>query len=310
MTNAAAQSASAIPALLELRQLPQWVLWRYETRDDKVTKVPYAAPGRKAAVDNPQSWLPYDRAAAAPARFDGLGFVLTGTVYCGIDVDHCIDAAGAVGAWALAIVRRFHSYTEQSPSGRGLHIWIRGQLPGGQRGRRRNGLGPNGAGGVKLYSTGRYFTVTGAQLPESPATIQACQPELDRFFDEMFPPSPAPSARPIEGRRPEGSALTDRTLLNKARRARKGETFQRLWAGDWSGYPSRSEADLALCGHLAFWTRRDAARMDQLFRASGLMRDKWDERRGGATYGAQTIALALESPSPCYNPGRIIVSVR
>jgi hypothetical protein len=88
MTNPSVKPATALPAVWELRQLPQWVLWCYETRAGKPTKVPYAAPGRKAAVNNPQSWLPYDRAAVAEAGFDGLGFVLTGTVYCGIDVDH------------------------------------------------------------------------------------------------------------------------------------------------------------------------------------------------------------------------------
>jgi hypothetical protein len=77
------KTAAVVPAVAELGLVPQWVLWRYETRETKSTKVPYAAPGRKAAVDNPQSWLPYDRAVAAAAGFDGLGFVFTGTVYCG-----------------------------------------------------------------------------------------------------------------------------------------------------------------------------------------------------------------------------------
>ncbi|MFR4804189.1 MAG: hypothetical protein ACLT98_13270 [Eggerthellaceae bacterium] len=46
----------------------------------------------------------------------------------------------------------------------------------------------------------------------------------------------------------------------------------------------RSAADMALCSHLAFWCGRDAGRMDRIFRRSGLMRDKWDSRRGGSTY--------------------------
>ena len=292
-------------ALQELGRLSQWVLWRYETRDDKRTKVPYAAPGRKAAVDNPHSWTTYDRARAAAAEFDGLGFVFTGTAYCGIDLDHCVDDAGTVESWARAIVQRFNSYTERSPSGRGLHIWIRGQLPGEQRGRRRNGLGPTGAGGVELYSTGRYFTITGDRLPETPATIHARQPELDRFFDEMFPPLPVPAARPmLEMGRAEGMVLTDRFLLDKAMRAKNGEAFHRLWTGDWSGYGSQSEADGALCAHLAFWTGRDPGRMDRLFRASGLIREKWDERRGAETYGALTVAHACNLVTSNYDPAR------
>lgn len=57
-----------------------------------------------------------------------------------------------------------------------------------------------------------------------------------------------------------------------------------LWKGDWSRYPSQSEADMALCSHLAFWTGRNAIQMDRLFRCSGLMRDKWDRAQSGSTY--------------------------
>jgi len=71
-----------------------------------------------------------------------------------------------------------------------------------------------------------------------------------------------------------------------ARRARNGGTFSRLWAGDTSAHGGDdSAADLALCNLLAFWTGRDAERMDRLFRQSGLMREKWDQR-----HGAQTMA--------------------
>jgi putative DNA primase/helicase len=69
-----------------------------------------------------------------------------------------------------------------------------------------------------------------------------------------------------------------------------------------TGYGSRSEADLALCVVLAFWTQRDAARMDRLFRGSALRRDKWDEPRGTQTYGAKTIAAALKKCRETYTP--------
>ena len=56
-----------------------------------------------------------------------------------------------------------------------------------------------------------------------------------------------------------------------------------------------SEADLALCLMLAFWARRDRGQIDRLFRSSGLMRPKWDEKHGDRTYGESTIATALET---------------
>lgn len=65
---------------------------------------------------------------------------------------------------------------------------------------------------------------------------------------------------------------------------------------------SPSEADLALCSHLAFWTGRDAAKMDTMFRQSGLMRDKWDRQQSGTTYGAITIQKAIEHCREIYTP--------
>lgn len=78
----------------------------------------------------------------------------------------------------------------------------------------------------------------------------------------------------------------------------RGEQFAALWAGDTSSYQSQSEADMALCNWLAWWTNKDAARMDRLFRSSGLMREKWDRRQSGSTYGAITIQEAIASCDP------------
>jgi hypothetical protein len=93
--------------------------------------------------------------------------------------------------------------------------------------------------------------------------------------------------------------------LHKAFAAKNGSDVEALWQGTWQGrHGSQSEADLAFCNHLAFWTGRDAARMDRLFRESGLMRDKWDTRRGDGTYGSQTIATAVAACREVYEPHR------
>ncbi|MGO7439605.1 DUF5906 domain-containing protein [Rhizobium ruizarguesonis] len=84
-------------------------------------------------------------------------------------------------------------------------------------------------------------------------------------------------------------------------------SFRDLWTADPEAmakfYPSdsdvfgRSDADLALLAHLAFFTGRDARRMDRLFRKSGLMRDKWDRQ----SYRAITIGKALKGSGAFYN---------
>lgn len=97
----------------------------------------------------------------------------------------------------------------------------------------------------------------------------------------------------------EPVSLEDSELLEKAK---ENDKFRRLWNGSTSGYPSQSEADLALCAKLAFWTGGDKRRIDSLFRKSGLMRDKWDEQRGAETYGELTIKKALRGQSDFYDP--------
>src|SRR5262249_42941595 len=95
--------------------------------------------------------------------------------------------------------------------------------------------------------------------------------------------------------------LDDDALINRAMNATNGAKFRKLWSGDSTGYASESEADLALCDLLAFWTACDRERMDRLFRASGLMREKWDERRGDRTYSERTIDTALSSCTGIYH---------
>jgi putative DNA primase/helicase len=63
-------------------------------------------------------------------------------------------------------------------------------------------------------------------------------------------------------------------MLERVFAAKNGADVERLWSGDWTGYGSHSEADLALVAHLEFWTGGDPDRIDRLFRASRLMRDK------------------------------------
>jgi primase-polymerase (primpol)-like protein len=100
--------------------------------------------------------------------------------------------------------------------------------------------------------------------------------------------------------------LNDEALLEKARRASNGPKFERLWAGNTGGYESNSEADMALCCLLAFWSGGNQRQMDRLFRQSGLLREKWDEVHfaDGSTYGEKTIERAISNTSEFYDPDR------
>jgi len=97
--------------------------------------------------------------------------------------------------------------------------------------------------------------------------------------------------------------INDDEIIRLARASKDGAAFSALWAGQWQGkFPSQSEADYSLCKKLAFWTARDEAQVDRMFRSSGLMREKWDRQQGGSTYGEITVRNACKNTAHIYMP--------
>lgn len=272
----------------ELQARDQWVVWRSEVRADKPTKVPYnPATGRRAKADDPGTWTSFSAAlqALANGRYSGLGFEFSShDPICGIDLDRARDEDGAVLPWAQELLDLLppDCYTEISPSGRGLHVFLRGSKT---HPRCRTDYG---GGAVEIYDHRRYFTVTGDLLSPGSRELVEAQEALDRICAQVFGPhrNAEGSVRPPTGDIP----ASDDELLHHAFASQNGSRIEALWNGDTGGYPSPSEADLALCSHLWFWTGGDPARVDALFRRSGLMRPKWN-REG---YRRATIARAAE----------------
>lgn len=275
---------TAIPQ--ELQALRQWVGWKLEPRDGKPTKVPInPRTGKLAKSNDPTTWGPVDEAIAAVTRFglNGPGFMFSkDDPYVGIDLDHCLGDDGQPNVFAEHILGKITSYTEISPSGRGLHIIAKGTIPTGRK-----------KGALEMYSSVRFFTMTG-HVFQGRDTIRDA--DLETVYREQFgqDKAKADESRADDRRRQE---LSDEDVLAVARGAKNSAKFLSLWAGDWSGYyPSQSEGDSGLCMLLAFYTQKDAAQMDRLFRRSGLMRPKWDERHysNGWTYGEGTISNGIE----------------
>jgi len=290
--------------LPELRERPQWVGWRTAERDGKPTKLPINPnTGRMASSDDAMTWGTYAEAVAAYERYDlaGIGFVFAATdPYCGIDLDDCRDPeTGAIKPWAQEIVERHSSYTEVSPSETGLKIYTRGAKPEGAG--CRSAVRSNGVidGEVECYDRLRYFALTGHHLEGTPTTIEAAREAIawvcDTYLGKSAKPKPATTAVSTAG------TPTPDDVLRVAFASRNGEEVRSLYAGDWSGrYGSQSEADLALCSHLAFYAGNNPGLVDSIFRGSGLYREKWDEGRNGSTYGGDTIAKALDGRTDFY----------
>jgi putative DNA primase/helicase len=85
-------------------------------------------------------------------------------------------------------------------------------------------------------------------------------------------------------------SLNDRELMSKIVLSEYGHKFKLLWEGRWKElqYPSQSEADLAFIRILSN-NHAPIHQIDRIFRRSKLMRAKWDEQRGGSTYGMITL---------------------
>lgn len=283
---------------IALKEVPRWVLWRYELAGGKWTKVPWQARGGgRASSTDPTSWEPlatareaYEQSRDATRPYDGIGFVLAAEDdLVGIDLDHCLSD-GRASDEARAIVRLLDSYTEVTPSGEGLRVFVRGSLPPGRRKR----------GNVECYEHSRFLTVTGIPARSGAAAIEERSAALAEFHAHYLgqaevavaPPPPRPQS-PIH--------IADAELVARMRAAANGEKVWALWSGELDGHASQSEGDLALCNHLAFWTAGNPARMDALFRQSARMRDKWDAARGERTYGQITIQKALLSVTAFYD---------
>lgn len=282
----------------ELKALRQWVVWRAEPRPGKgkPAKVPYQPrTGHRARTDVPATWGTYAQALARYQQggWDGLGFVFTaGDPYCSIDLDECRDPeTGHIASWAGHINHTLDSYTELSPSGRGLHILVKATLPG-HVGRKQ--------GAVEIYDAGRYFAVTGQRLAEMPATIEERQAQVEALYATLAPAEP--TTVPLAAHPGAALARSDAQVLALALAAPNGAKFQALWSGQLAAYRGvhtgqvdHSRADFALCRLLAYWTNDDAEQMDRLFRQSSLYRPKWDQPAGGGhSYGEVTIWHATE----------------
>jgi putative DNA primase/helicase len=290
-----------LPALISL---PNWVVWKLEALNGRRTKKPHTpTTGRPASSTDPTTWRTYEEAKAAVLadKADGVGFVLTNTPYFGFDFDHVVDGSHVLeGAGTYA--ERFCTYTELSPSGTGLRGIGIGSLPPGGR-KKAAFFGRNGDAtcDLEIYDSGRYLTITGRTLPELfPVALRDCSDVLPAMHRDVFGETPTPQPTTAAPAPQSVASVSDAEILERAGGAANGAAFDRLWSGDVTGYASPSEADLALCGLLAFWAGPDPARIDHLFRQSGLMRDKWDEKRGEHTYGGMTLMKALNGKTEFY----------
>jgi len=161
----------------ELLKLKQFIIWREEKRGEKFDKVP-CAPWRtghwgSASVTDPYILTTFDNAVCWAKKRSGYGigfcFKKEGGIV-GLDFDRCIND-NKVSEEVSRYVREANSYTELSPSGRGIHIFLKGILPGTIT-----------RDEIEAYDRNRFFTLTGHRYINTPLSLAENQDFLDKLW--------------------------------------------------------------------------------------------------------------------------------
>lgn len=271
-----------------LRSRPQWCIAGPD-------KSPYVAGqgGLVRAKVNQGPWMNFEDACSLARQYSvTVGFILTAEdPFTCIDLDikdaSSVDKDGnryPTEKWITSteltryegIVKGFASYTELSSSGRGAHVWVHGNIgPGARR------------GGIEIYSQERFIICTGwavqslaYTLDNSVVTVRCERGVLPVRDGGGSLEAMVAGMRVQTGHKTELEEVeeyyTDLEIVERAMYAVNGDKFNALCRGEWQqmGYPSQSEADLALMSMFTFYSESNE-QCRRLFRITGLgKRDK------------------------------------
>lgn len=281
----------------ELKQLKNWCVWKFEKRNGKRTKIPFNAETGEFAKSNDKStWSSYENAVNAEG-VDGIGFFFE-PPYLGIDIDdidddlHRFKQGDKLDNIVSEFNEAFKSYTEVSPSGNGLHIIVKGKIPGSRRRK----------GNIEMYDSGRFFTMTGKNIGKYKDVTEVSEQVFKTIYEKYLPDNTV--KYPTTNNYQENiHNLSEIDVINEIYNSKQAKLFDDLMKGNYEPYyTSHSEADMALANILAFWCAKDYSQMDSIFRQSNLYREKWDEKRKNSTYGEQTLFKAINEANNIYTP--------
>jgi putative DNA primase/helicase len=327
-----AASAASIPAAM--REASRWIVWRYETRDGKPTKVPLQAVAHTGALPNADTtakstWSNFEEAVACfnaaqdhaattggEPQANGIGFVL-GDGWAGIDFDEATRETGEASEVLDDMAQHLRGvgvYAERSPSGVGVKVVLRVNAEAVAEGLLQITGKANKTGGkflvrlpglkeVEAYFTGRYFTITGSvwgencnEFNDGTQAFLAIARAAHGLKFRNKAPAPARHEAPIR----LAVALNDEEVVTLACAAKNGHTFNALYENTDGG--NASEGDLGLANLLAFYCGPNGAeQVERIMRASPRNRDKFTDH---ANYLATTIATAYAGRTEFYDPSR------
>lgn len=294
---------------LELKDRIQWILFKYEMIDGKLRKYPFNVQNQMKNWNLPENQSCFElvcRTLNNNHDYSGIGFVMTeNDPYICIDFDHVYDPI--TKKWtqqAWEEIRKLNSYTEFSPSGTGVHVFVKGKMiKAGTRKKQPDGTDR------EMYFEKHYMTVTGNHVPETPLEINGTQEAIDELYDKWFSDKKELSPKRktsvndfkvfdmpnslINNSSPSKClSLTKNQVINFCKNAPSGfgEKFNKIFNGDISMYESKSHADMALAGMIAFHTY-DYEMVKDIIQESALWDKKWERD----DYCQRTIMTAIRN---------------
>jgi len=294
-------SFDAMPEALKDRK--QWCMWKLELSDKgKLTKIPYNPANYKASSTDSDTWASFEEVKAAyrseQNNFAGVGFFFNND-FTGNDFDHCL-AEGSIQSDRLKVsdklvmdcLNKLSSYTGISQSGTGLHTISK---PGMSADMVRHKTGD-----FEMYSSGRFFVMTGNVPPSAPTTIRENPDALAEVYHAIFDKQDVAKNEPSSVVSVDASgadyAAADNEVVVRICKSKQVEKFMKLFRGDTSGYLSESEADAALAAIIGFYNNKNFAQTLRMISQSKL----WDEKWQREDYQQRTINGAFAKLTKTY----------
>lgn len=273
------------------KQTPNWLRWRLENVGGKDTKVPYQVSGYRGSATNPATWTDYHTAVAGWTidGTQGVGFALTKELgIIGFDLDGCRNpVTGEITEWAKRIIDLLTSYTEITPSGTGVRVFVVGKKPDGKfKFHLALSAGFGNKVQIEVYDRARYFTMTGNRLGDATEVAERDVTEAYKLCHEVMHQHPTEKIQmdatstlndssSVQIKR-SGMVVTTKLALLMHGEIVNRSPFTVNTQGNSIEYPSQSEADMALATLLAIKHNGDAGLIDADFRDSSLYRAKWE----------------------------------
>jgi len=299
----------------ELKEMKIWACWKSVPNPDKgkpdklpisyqINHITSLEEVKPASCNRPNEWMIFEdavRLKKSNRAVKGFQVALCPTVptdgedrLIGVDMDKAFNPNGSIKDEYLEWIAKFNTYFELSP-GEDINGGVRGFCFG-----HFSTFGGKHQGNIEIYQNGKWMTITGQKLANSPATINTSHETIEAFRAQYFKTFNEVDDinLPVSNKIFTDEELIDR-LKNHPIAGIKEDFNQLFFRGQKTS--DHSSDDLSLCNLMRYYTQ-NIEQIDCIFRQSALMRDKWDEVHfgNGDPYGEGTIKISLNTRTKVY----------